>query len=720
MNGSIEMEKKERTVHSDDVWRSFGKRDLIVLRELSEREMASAVMWCLNIGRHQLGGRRANRLHGASEEEGKKAYSQRHWWQSKAEAGGERRHLDIRWSQRKVTVLSEVLFDEKKIHVRTDVASAGWAVNWEGGESGGAEMHVFTVGKKPLRSPIFCVERRWNLRRKVRSIDRWMNGSIEMEKKERTVHSDDVWRSFGKRDLIVLRELSEREMASAVMWCLNIGRHQLGGRRANRLHGASEEEGKKAYSQRHWWQSKAEAGGERRHLDIRWSQRKVTVLSEVLFDEKKIHVRTDVASAGWAVNWEGGESGGAEMHVFTVGKKPLRSPTFCVERRWNLRRKVRSIDRWMNGSIEMEKKERTVHSDDVWRSFGKRDLIVLRELSEREMASAVMWCLNIGRHQLGGRRANRLHGASEEEGKKAYSQRHWWQSKAEAGGERRHLDIRWSQRKVTVLSEVLFDEKKIHVRTDVASAGWAVNWEGGESGGAEMHVFTVGKKPLRSPIFCVERRWNLRRKVRSIDRWMNGSIEMEKKERTVHSDDVWRSFGKRDLIVLRELSEREMASAVVWSLNIGRHQLGGRRANRLHGASEEEGKKAYSHRHWWQSKAEAGGERRHLTFRQVNARWRSCLRSCSTKKKYTFERTSGAQDEQWIEKAVKAVERKCMFSPWEKSHWGRRHFVWSDVETYDAKFDRSIDGWMDRSRWRRRSGPSTVTTFEGVSGSATW
>jgi hypothetical protein len=93
-----------------------------------------------------------------------------------------------------------------------------------------------------------------------------------------------------------------------------------------------------------------------------------------------------------------------------------------------------------------------------------------------------------------------------------------------------------------------------------------------------------------------------------------------------------------------------------------------------------------------------------LTFGQVSARWRSGLRSCSTKKKYTFERTSGAQDEQWIEKAVEAVERKCMFSPWEKSHWGRRHFVWSDVETYDAKFDRSIDdGWSIEMEKKKRT-----------------
>jgi hypothetical protein len=38
---------------------------------------------------------------------------------------------------------------------------------------------------------------------------------------------------------------------------------------------------------------------------------------------------------------------------------------------------------------------------------------------------------------------------------------------------------------------------------------------------------------------------------------------IEKKKRTVHSDDVWRSFRERDLIVLREMSEREKASAVV-------------------------------------------------------------------------------------------------------------------------------------------------------------
>jgi hypothetical protein len=45
------------------------------------------------------------------------------------------------------------------------------------------------------------------------------------------------------------------------------------------------------------------------------------------------------------------------------------------------------------------------------------------------------------------------------------------------------------------------------------------------------------------------------------------------------------------------MSEREQASAVLLSLNIGRRQLGTRRGNRLHEASEEEGKKACNDRH---------------------------------------------------------------------------------------------------------------------------
>jgi hypothetical protein len=135
---------------------------------------------------------------------------------------------------------------------------------------------------------------------------------------------------------------------------------------------------------------------------------------------------------------------------------------------------------------------------------------------------------------------------------------------AEAGGERRHFDIPSSQRKVTVRSEVSFEEdkkkKKIHVRTDVGSAGWAVNWR-----------WAVERKCMFSPLEKSE--WARRHFVWSdvetydakFDRSIDGSVDrsMEKKKRTVDSDDVWRSFRKRDLIVLRQMSEREKASAVV-------------------------------------------------------------------------------------------------------------------------------------------------------------
>jgi hypothetical protein len=50
-----------------------------------------------------------------------------------------------------------------------------------------------------------------------------------------------------------------------------------------------------------------------------------------------------------------------------------------------------------------------------------------------------------------------------------------------------------------------------------------------------------------------------------VDGSIDGSVDgsMEKKKRTVDSDDVCRSLRKRDLIVLRQTSEREKASGVV-------------------------------------------------------------------------------------------------------------------------------------------------------------
>jgi hypothetical protein len=89
------------------------------------------------------------------------------------------------------------------------------------------------------------------------------------------------------------------------------------------------------------------------------------------------------------------------------------------------------------------------------------------------------------------------------------------------------------------------------------------------------------------------------------------------------------------------------------------------------------------------------------------------------KEKYTFERTSGAQGEQWIEKGGGSGGAEMHVFTVGKSEWARRHFVWSDVETYDAKFDRSIDGSVDGSMEKKKR-TVTVTTFEGVCGSATW
>jgi hypothetical protein len=63
----------------------------------------------------------------------------------------------------------------------------------------------------------------------------------------------------------------------------------------------------------------------------------VTVRSEVSFEEekKKEKYTFERTSGAQVEQWigKGGGSGGAEMHVFTVGKKRVSSPTFCVERR---------------------------------------------------------------------------------------------------------------------------------------------------------------------------------------------------------------------------------------------------------------------------------------------------------------------------------------------------------------------------------------------------
>jgi hypothetical protein len=55
-----------------------------------------------------------------------------------------------------------------------------------------------------------------------------------------------------------------------------------------------------------------------------------------------------------------------------------------------------------------------------------------------------------------------------------------------------------------------------------------------------------------------------------------------------------------------------------------------------------------------------------------------------------------------LRRAVEAVERKCMFPRLERSELARRHFVWSDVETYDAKFDGSINGSVDGSMEKKK------------------
>jgi hypothetical protein len=110
--------------------------------------------------------------------------------------------------------------------------------------------------------------------------------------------------------------------------------------------------------------------------------------------------------------------------------------------------------------------------------------------------------------------------------------------------------------------------------------------------------------------------------------------------------------------------------------------------------------------------AEAGGERRHFDIpssqRKVTVRSEVSFEDDKKKKKYTFERTSGAQGEQWIEKGGGGGAEMHVFTVG-KSQWARRHFVWSDVETttqrsmIDRWIGRSIDGEeeADRSQWRR-------------------
>jgi hypothetical protein len=60
----------------------------------------------------------------------------------------------------------------------------------------------------------------------------------------------------------------------------------------------------------------------------------VTVRSEVSFEEdkKKEKYRFERTSGAQVEQWIG-KGGVAEMHVFTVGKKRVSSPTFGVERR---------------------------------------------------------------------------------------------------------------------------------------------------------------------------------------------------------------------------------------------------------------------------------------------------------------------------------------------------------------------------------------------------
>jgi hypothetical protein len=119
-------------------------------------------------------------------------------------ARGERRHIYIASGRRKVTVRSEISFDDdqKKIHVRTDAGSAGWAVNsdwrwkrWSGNacfhrRKKATELADILCGatlKLPTQSAIDG------------SIDGSLNGWIEMKK--RTVQSDEASRSFRKHDL---------------------------------------------------------------------------------------------------------------------------------------------------------------------------------------------------------------------------------------------------------------------------------------------------------------------------------------------------------------------------------------------------------------------------------------------------------------------------------------------------------------------------------------
>jgi hypothetical protein len=186
--------------------------------------------------------------------------------------------------------------------------------------------------------------------------------------------------------------------------------------------------------------------------------------------------------------------------------------------------------------------------------------------------------------------------------------------KAEAGGERRHFDIPSSQRKVTVRSEVSFDDDKKKENTR-------------SNGRRERRV----SSELRRAVEAVERNcmfspWEKATELADI---LCGATLKLTTQSSIddRSIDRWRRW-ESDRAQWRRLKEFAEARLV-------------------------------------------GGERRHFDIpssqRKVTVRSEVSFDDDKKKEKYTFERTSGAQGEQWIDqwRAVEAVERKCMFSPLE-------------------------------------------------------
>jgi hypothetical protein len=621
--------------------------------------------------------------------------------------GGERRHFDIPSSQRKVTVRSEVSFDDdkKKEKYTFERTSGTQGEQWigKGGGSGGAEVHVFTVGIKASElADILCGA---TLKITTQSS---IDGS--MEKMKRTVHSDDVWRSLRKRDLwavngviLTFRQVSARwrsgprsrsttrkkkkytfertSGAQGEQWILKGGGSgggevhvstvgKMASELADILCGATlkittqssidgsmdREKMKRTVHSDDVWRSlrKRDLWAVNgviltfRQVSARW--RSGPRSRSTTRKKKKIHVRTDVGGAGWAVNWEGRWKrwrGSACFHRWKDGQWARRHFVWSDVENYDAKFD-RWIGRWIDGEDETDRAQwRRLKEFAEARLVGgerrhfdipssQRKVTVRSEVSfddEKKKENTrsngrrgAGWAVNFeGRWKRwrgsacfhrwkDGQWARRHFVWSDVEnydakfdrwigrwidGEDETDRAQWRRLKefAEArlvGGERRHFDIPSSQRKVTVRSEVSFDDdkKKEKYTFERTSGAQGEQWilKGGGSGGAEVHVSTVGKWPVSSPTFCVERRWKLRRKVRSIGRWIDGEDETDRAQ--------WRR--------LKEFAEARLV----------------------------------------------GGERRHFDIpssqRKVTVRSEVSFDDDKKKEKYTFERTSGAQGEQWI------------------------------------------------------------------------